>query len=46
MHDAGELHKTLEIQKTQLAGNDLKGKTIGTIGLGASCRHGTSPWDE
>ena len=35
MDDAGELHKTLEIQKKQFAGNELKGKTLGIIGLGA-----------
>jgi len=35
MHDAGELHKTLETQKKMFAGNELKGKTLGIIGLGA-----------
>ena len=33
--DAGELHKTLEAQKKQFAGNELMGKTLGIIGLGA-----------
>lgn len=35
VHDASELHKTLEAQKKQFAGNELKGKTLGIIGLGA-----------
>ncbi|MFC3122264.1 phosphoglycerate dehydrogenase [Agaribacter flavus] len=33
--DASELHKTLEAQKKQFAGSELKGKTLGIIGLGA-----------
>ncbi|MCF2948552.1 phosphoglycerate dehydrogenase [Paraglaciecola aquimarina] len=33
--DAAELHKTLEAQKKQFAGQELKGKTLGIIGLGA-----------
>jgi D-3-phosphoglycerate dehydrogenase len=35
IHDAGELHKTLEAQKKQFAGNELMGKTLGIVGLGA-----------
>lgn len=33
--DAAELHKTLEAQKKLFAGNELKGKTLGIVGLGA-----------
>ncbi len=33
--DAAELHKTLEAQKKQFSGSELKGKTLGIIGLGA-----------
>ena len=33
--DAAELHKTLEGHKKQFAGQELKGKTLGIIGLGA-----------
>lgn len=33
--DAAELHKTLEAQKKQFAGNELMGKTLGIVGLGA-----------
>ncbi|MDT0595012.1 3-phosphoglycerate dehydrogenase family protein [Glaciecola petra] len=33
--DASELHKTLEAQKKQFAGNELMGKTLGIVGLGA-----------
>jgi D-3-phosphoglycerate dehydrogenase len=35
IHDAGELHKTLEAQKKQFSGNELMGKTLGIVGLGA-----------
>jgi len=35
IHDAAELHKTLEAQKKLFAGNELKGKTLGIVGLGA-----------
>lgn len=35
VHDAGELHKMLEGQKKQFAGNELMGKTLGIVGLGA-----------
>ncbi|MDU0354125.1 3-phosphoglycerate dehydrogenase [Paraglaciecola aquimarina] len=35
INDAQELHKTLEAQKKQFAGSELKGKTLGIIGLGA-----------
>jgi D-3-phosphoglycerate dehydrogenase len=35
MDDPAELHKTLEAQKKQFAGIELKGKTLGVIGLGA-----------
>lgn len=33
--DAAELHKMLEAQKKQFAGNELMGKTLGIVGLGA-----------
>ena len=33
--DAAELHKTLEGQKKLFAGNELMGKTLGIVGLGA-----------
>lgn len=33
--DAAELHKTLEAQKKLFAGNELQGKTLGIVGLGA-----------
>lgn len=33
--DPAALHKTLEADKKQFAGNELKGKTLGIIGLGA-----------
>lgn len=33
--DPAELHKTLEGQKKQFAGNELMGKTLGIVGLGA-----------
>ena len=33
--DAGALHKMLEAQKKQFAGNELMGKTLGIVGLGA-----------
>ena len=35
MTDAAELHKLLEDQKKNFAGNELYGKTLGIIGLGA-----------
>jgi D-3-phosphoglycerate dehydrogenase len=35
VHDAAELHKMLEAQKKQFAGNELMGKTLGIVGLGA-----------
>lgn len=35
VNDAAELHKTLEAQKKQFAGNELMGKTLGIVGLGA-----------
>lgn len=33
--DAGELNKTLEEQKKRFKGNELVGKTLGVVGLGA-----------
>jgi D-3-phosphoglycerate dehydrogenase len=33
--DAAELNKLLEAQKKQFAGNELTGKTLGVVGLGA-----------
>ena len=33
--DAHELHKTLEAQKKRFAGQELMGKTLGIVGLGA-----------
>jgi D-3-phosphoglycerate dehydrogenase len=33
--DGAELHKTLEAQKKLFAGNELMGKTLGIVGLGA-----------
>jgi D-3-phosphoglycerate dehydrogenase len=33
--DAAQLHKTLEAQKKLFAGNELMGKTLGIVGLGA-----------
>jgi len=35
VHDVGELNKTLEAQKKQFKGNELIGKTLGVVGLGA-----------
>lgn len=35
VNDAAELHKTLEAQKKLFAGNELMGKTLGIVGLGA-----------
>ncbi len=35
VHDAGELNKTLEEQKKRFKGNELVGKTLGVVGLGA-----------
>jgi len=35
VNDATELHKMLEAQKKQFAGNELMGKTLGIVGLGA-----------
>lgn len=35
VNDAAELHKMLEAQKKQFAGNELMGKTLGIVGLGA-----------
>lgn len=35
VNDAAELHKMLEAQKKQFAGNELLGKTLGIVGLGA-----------
>ena len=35
MQDAGEMSKLLEKQKKQFAGNELSGKTLGVVGLGA-----------
>ena len=35
MTDAAELHKLLEEQKKHFGGNELYGKTLGIIGLGA-----------
>lgn len=32
---AEEMHKLLEAEKKQFAGNELKGKTLGVVGLGA-----------
>ena len=33
--DSAQLHKLLEAQKKQFAGNELMGKTLGIVGLGA-----------
>lgn len=35
VQDAGELNKTLEEQKKRFKGNELVGKTLGVVGLGA-----------
>lgn len=35
MTDKAEMHKTLEAQKKQFKGNELVGKTLGVVGLGA-----------
>lgn len=35
VHDEAELNKTLEDQKKQFKGNELVGKTLGVVGLGA-----------
>lgn len=35
INDADELAKLLEAEKKQFAGNELKGKTLGVVGLGA-----------
>lgn len=35
MDDAGEMAKLLEAEKKRFAGNELKGKTLGVVGLGA-----------
>ncbi len=35
MSSAEEMHKLLEAEKKQFAGNELKGKTLGVVGLGA-----------
>lgn len=33
--DAGQMHKQLEAEKKRFAGNELAGKTLGVVGLGA-----------
>ncbi len=35
MDDAGKMSKLLETEKKRFAGNELKGKTLGVVGLGA-----------
>ena len=35
MTDMAEMHRTLEAQKKQFKGNELVGKTLGVVGLGA-----------
>lgn len=35
MSDKAEMHRTLEAQKKQFKGNELIGKTLGVVGLGA-----------
>ena len=35
MQDEAELNRTLEAQKKQFKGNELTGKTLGVVGLGA-----------
>ncbi|MEM8659487.1 MAG: phosphoglycerate dehydrogenase [Pseudomonadota bacterium] len=35
MSDRAEMHRTLEAQKKQFKGNELVGKTLGVVGLGA-----------
>ncbi|MCV6627197.1 MAG: phosphoglycerate dehydrogenase [Cellvibrionaceae bacterium] len=35
MSDAGEMHKLLEKEKKRFAGNELYGRTLGVVGLGA-----------
>jgi len=35
MTDKAEMHRTLEAQKKQFKGNELVGKTLGVVGLGA-----------
>ena len=35
MSDAAEMHKLLEKEKSRFAGNELRGKTLGIVGLGA-----------
>ena len=35
IHSAEEMHKLLEAEKKQFAGTELKGKTLGVVGLGA-----------
>ena len=35
MDDAAQMHKQLEAEKKRFAGNELMGKTLGVIGLGA-----------
>ena len=35
MTDAGEMSKLLEKEKSRFAGNELRGKTLGIVGLGA-----------
>lgn len=35
MDDADAMHKLLEAEKKRFAGNELKGKTLGVVGLGA-----------
>ena len=35
MSDSGEMHKLLEKEKSRFAGGELRGKTLGIVGLGA-----------
>ncbi len=35
MSDAAEMHQLLEKEKSRFAGNELRGKTLGIVGLGA-----------
>ena len=35
MTDAGEMSKLLEKEKSRFAGSELRGKTLGIVGLGA-----------
>jgi D-3-phosphoglycerate dehydrogenase len=38
MTDAGEMAQLLEKEKSRFAGNELRGKTLGVVGLGPLAR--------